>query len=177
MQTLRFESYRDLVRLVSRGIKESQGLTLVEQERLNRRAAEHAALQAATEAVYNNPKPGSAGGPGTTGPAGIPAGTGMYSAMGFSYDNAAAGPAGGPAAPAVVESESDSDEDSEDDDDDEYDASAGEVLTEADVAQEAEDDRVDEIAESYGLQDFCYRLHRTMEKEGEEEARLRKRPK
>lgn len=173
LQTLRFESYRDLVRLVARGITESQGLTLVEQERLDRRAAEHAALQAATDAVYNNPKPGAAaaGGPGTPGQGGISAGTGMYSAMGFSYDTAAAGPAGATAA-AGGSSDSDSD-DSEDDDDQ---PGASEMLTEADVAQEAEDDRVDEIAESYGLQDFAYRLHRTMEKEGEQEARMRKRP-
>lgn len=147
MQTLRFESYRDLVRLVSRGVTEAQGLTLVEQESLNRRAAEHAAVQAANDAVYNNPRPGgaAAGGPGTLG-SGVPAGTGMYSAMGFSYDTAAAGPAGAGAA-AADSSDSDSD-----DLDSDGEAGANEMLSEADMAQEAEDDRVDEIAEGFALQ-------------------------
>ena len=103
----------------------------------------------------------------------------MYSAMGFSYDSGSAGPAGTAAAANSddsSESDSDDDEDDDDDDDDEE-LGAAELKSEADVAQEAEDERVDEIADSFGLQDFCYRLHRAQGKEGEEEARMRKRPK
>jgi arginine/serine-rich splicing factor 16 len=48
--------------------------------------------------------------------------------------------------------------------------------SEADLAQEVEDDRVDDMAEQFGLQDFSYRLHKALGREGVEEARLRKRP-
>lgn len=44
------------------------------------------------------------------------------------------------------------------------------------VAQEAEDDRVDDLAERYGLSDFSYVLHKALEQEGDEEARMRPRP-
>jgi arginine/serine-rich splicing factor 16 len=193
VQTLRFESYRDLVRLAARGFNEAQGLATVDSESLDRRAAQHAAMQAATDAVYFNPKPGAGGGPGTAGTAAhgaAPAGTGMYSAMGFSYDSSAGGPAGAAANPAAAaaadasdsSSDEDSDEDSEDDDDELALAGTGTAglagpVSEAELAQEAEDERVDDMAESYGLADFSYRLHRALEKEGEEEARMRKRPK
>jgi arginine/serine-rich splicing factor 16 len=189
VQTLRFESYRDLVRLAARGFNEAQGLATVDSESLDRRAAQHAAMQAATDAVYFNPKPGAAGGPGTAAHGAAPAGTGMYSAMGFSYDSSAGGPAGAAANPAAAaaadasdsSSDDDSDEDSEDDDESAL-AGAGAAglagpVSEAELAQEAEDERVDDMAESYGLADFSYRLHRALEKEGEEEARMRKRPK
>jgi arginine/serine-rich splicing factor 16 len=192
VQTLRFESYRDLVRLAARGFNEAQGLATVDSESLDRRAAQHAAMQAATDAVYFNPKPGAAGGLGTAGTAAhgaAPAGTGMYSAMGFSYDSSAGGPAGTAANPAAAaaadasDSSSDDDSDEDSDDDDEL-ALAGTgaaglagPVSEAELAQEAEDERVDDMAESYGLADFSYRLHRALEKEGEEEARMRKRPK
>eukprot|EP00879_Flechtneria_rotunda_P005015 GHRR01005291.1.p1 GENE.GHRR01005291.1~~GHRR01005291.1.p1 ORF type:complete len:648 (+),score=222.28 GHRR01005291.1:283-2226(+) len=182
-EILRFERYRDLVRLVARGFTETQGLALTEQESLDRRAAQHAALQAATDQVYFNPKPGSStGGPGTSGPGGLPAGTGMYSSVGFSYDNAAAGGAAD-AAPAggagVTTADVSSDDSSSDEDlsDFEIDMDAVGPESEADLAQEAEDERIDVIAEDFGLQDFSYRLHRAQEKEGEEEARMRKRPK
>jgi arginine/serine-rich splicing factor 16 len=49
-------------------------------------------------------------------------------------------------------------------------------VSEAELAQEAEDDRVDEMAEGFGLEDFSYRLHKSLEKEGEDEARMRKPP-
>jgi arginine/serine-rich splicing factor 16 len=190
VQTLRFESYRDLVRLAARGFSEAQGLATVDSESLDRRAAQHAAMQAATDAVYFNPKPGAAGGPGTAAHGAAPAGTGMYSAMGFSYDSSTGGPAGAaaanPAAAAAVDasdssSDDDSDYDSEDDDESALAASgagglAGPV-SEAELAQEAEDERVDDMAEAYGLADFSYRLHRALKKEGEEEARMRNRPK
>ncbi|KAF6258918.1 alternative splicing regulator-domain-containing protein [Scenedesmus sp. NREL 46B-D3] len=190
-QTLRFESYRDLVRLAARGLSEAQGLATVDAESLDRRAAQHAALQAATDAVYFNPKPGAAGGPGTAAHGATPAGSGVYSAMGFSYDASAGGPAraaGAAATPAAaaaaaVSSDSSSDDESDDDSEDEA-ALAGRgagglagPVSEADLAQEAEDERVDDMAEAYGLADFSYRLHRSLEKEGEEEARMRKRPK
>jgi hypothetical protein len=126
VQTLRFESYRDLVRLMSRGLTEQQGLKVVDQESLDRRAAQHAALQAATDAVYFNPKPGAAG-VGSNAPvglagSGLSAGTGMYSAMGFAYDaggpGAAPGPSTGGAAGAGAASDSSDSDDDEDDDDD-----------------------------------------------------------
>lgn len=180
-QTLRFESYRDLVRLMARGLSEAQGLQLVDQESLERRAQQHAALQAAQDAVYHNPKPGGAAaattGPGTSGPGGLPSGSGVYSAMGFSYD--AGGTGGGAGAAAgdggVISSDDSSDSDSDSDSDSEEGAGLGPV-SEADLAQEAEDDRVDEMAEVFGLEDFSYRLHKALEKEGEEEARMRKAP-
>lgn len=192
MQTLRFESYRDLVRLAARGVSEAQGLAAVDAESLDRRAAQHAALQAATDAVYFNPKPGgaAASGPGSAAHGAAPAGTGVYSAMGFSYDSSAGGPAGAAALPAAAaageSSDSSSEDDSDEDSDDDEDAAAllaGQAaggaagpVSEAELAQEAEDERVDDMAEAYGLADFCYRLHRALEKEGEEEARMRKRP-
>lgn len=174
-QTLRFESYRDLVRLMTRGYTEAQGLQLVEEESLERRAAQHAALQAATDAVYNNPRPGGAAatGPGTSGPGGLPSGSGVYSAMGFSYDGAAAAGTGA----GGVESSSDDSDDSDDSDSEDDEAAAAGPVSEAELAQEAEDDRVDEIAEGFGLHDFSYRLHKALEKEGEEEARMRNPPK
>lgn len=162
-----------MVRLMARGLSEAECLRLVEQESLERRAAQHAALQAATDAVYNNPKPGGAAatGPGTSGPGGLPTGSGVYSAIGFSYDpgsNTAA-------AAAAVGLESSSDDSSSDDSDSEDEGGVGPV-SEADLAQEAEDDRVDEMAEAFGLQDFSYRLHKVLENEGEEEARMRNPP-
>jgi arginine/serine-rich splicing factor 16 len=174
-QTLRFESYRDLVRLMARGLSEAQGLQLVEQESLERRAQQHAAMQAATDAVYNNPKPGSAAasGPGTLGPGGLPTGSGVYSTIGFSYDTGTGGPGPG-AATGADSSSDDSDSDSDSDSDDEG-TGLGPV-SEAELAQEAEDDRVDEMAEGFGLEDFSYRLHKSLEKEGEDEARMRKPP-
>lgn len=192
MQTLRFESYRDLVRLAARGVSEAQGLAAVDAESLDRRAAQHAALQAATDAVYFNPKPGgaAASGPGSAAHGAAPAGTGVYSAIGFSYDSSAGGPAGAAAGPSAAgageSSDSSSEDDSDEDLDDDEDAAAllaGQAaggaagpVSEAELAQEAEDERVDDMAEAYGLADFCYRLHRALEKEGEEEARMRKRP-
>lgn len=173
MQTLRFESYRDLVRLVARGLTEAQGLQFTEQESLERRAAQHAAMQAATDAVYNNPKPGG-GPPPPSGPAGLPSGSGQYSAIGFSYD---AGATAGFAGAAGAESSSDDSSSDESNSEGEDDLGAGVgPLSEADLAQEAEDDRVDEMAEGFGLQDFSYRLHKSLEKEGEEEARMRNPP-
>lgn len=174
LQTLRFESYRDLVRLMARGLSEAQGLQLVEQERLERRAQQHAALQAATDLVYNNPKPGgaAASGPGTSGPGGLPTGSGVYSAMGFSYDAGGAAGAGAAGAGAADSSSDDSDSDSDTDSDEE----AAGPISEAELAQEAEDDRVDEMAEAFGLDDFVYKLHKAQEKEGEDEARMRSAP-
>eukprot|EP00775_Hariotina_reticulata_P011676 gene11676-11819_t len=188
-ETLRFESYRDLVRLMARGLTEQQGLKVVEQESLDRRAAQHAALQAATDAVYFNPKPGAAAG-GSNAPvglagSGLSAGTGMYSAMGFAYDAGSTGAAAGPAAGGVAGAGAATDSSDSDDDDDDDDSEVGSEderagaagpESEADLAQEVEDDRVDDMAEQFGLQDFSYRLHKALGREGEEEARLRKRP-
>lgn len=179
-ETLRFESYRDLVRLMARGLSEAQGLQVVEQESLERRAQQHAALQAAQDAVYHNPKPGGVAavttGPGTSGPGGLPTGSGVYSAIGFSYD-AGAGAVGGAAGAAAILSSDDSSSDSDSDSDTDSEDGAGlGPVSEADLAQEAEDDRVDEMAEVFGLEDFSYRLHKALQKEGEEEARVRNAP-
>jgi arginine/serine-rich splicing factor 16 len=166
---------------MARGLSEAQGLQVVEQESLERRAQQHAALQAAQDAVYHNPKPGGVAavnttGPGTSGPGGLPTGSGVYSAIGFSYD-AGAGAVGGAAAvgAGAISSDSSSDSDSDSDTDSEDGAGLGPV-SEADLAQEAEDDRVDEMAEVFGLEDFSYRLHKALQKEGEEEARVRNAP-
>lgn len=43
-------------------------------------------------------------------------------------------------------------------------------------AQEDEDEKVDDIAEELGIRDFSYRLHKAQEREGEEDALRRKRP-
>lgn len=158
---------------MARGLSEAQGLKLVEQESLERRAQQHAAMQAATDAVYNNPKPGgaAASGPGTSGPGGLPTGSGVYSAIGFSYDAGAGAPG------AAVGADSSSDDSDSDSDSDSGDEGAGlGPVSEAELAQEAEDDRVDEMAEAFGLEDFSYRLHKSLEKEGEDEARMRKPP-
>lgn len=167
------------MRLMARGLSEAQGLQLVDQESLERRAQQHAALQAAQDAVYHNPKPGSVAaattGPGTSGPGGLPSGSGVYSAMGFSYDAGGAGGGAGAATAGGGVISSDDSSDSDSDSDSEEGAGLGPV-SEADLAQEAEDDRVDEMAEVFGLEDFSYRLHKALDKEGEEEARMRKAP-
>jgi arginine/serine-rich splicing factor 16 len=116
----------------------------------------------------------------------------MYSAIGFSYDSSGSGGPAGAAGAAPVsaaaaagdDSDSSSDDDSDDDESGDEAALAGQgagglagPVSEAELAQEAEDERIDDMAEAYGLTDFSYRLHRALEKEGEEEARMRKRPK
>lgn len=163
---------------MARGLSEQQGLKLVQEESLERRAAQHAALQAATDAVYNNPRPGGApaSGPGTAGPAGLPTGSGVYSAMGFSYDTGGAGAGAGAAAGIESSSSDDSSNDSDDSDSDDEGGGGVGPVSEADLAQEAEDDRVDEMAEGFGLEDFTYRLHKAQEREGEDEARMRHPP-
>lgn len=42
--------------------------------------------------------------------------------------------------------------------------------------QEAEADRLDDIAEGYGVSDFSYRLHKALEAEGEQSAAMIRRP-
>jgi arginine/serine-rich splicing factor 16 len=155
---------------------------LVEAESLEKRAAQHAAMQAAADAAFGERNRGggaaAAAAPGAALP--LAPGTGIYSAVGLSYGGTEAQGAGGGAGIAgdgfggFISSDSDSDE-SETDGDEEEDENAGPV-TEADVAQEAEDERVDSIADEYGLKDFCYRLHKMQEREGEQEAMARKRP-
>lgn len=148
--------------MVARGVNEQQGLVRVEAERIEAQAKVQAALQAATAAAFGR-GPGAA--PQQQQPPSVPAGTGVYSAVGFSYGGA-----------GNSSSSDSSDDDSDGDDDDEDDPSGAGPSTEEDVAQEAEDERVDDIAEQFGLVDFSYRLHRALEKEGQEEARMRRRP-
>ncbi|GFR43558.1 hypothetical protein Agub_g4651 [Astrephomene gubernaculifera] len=157
-QSLRFESFRDVVRLTAKGLGEEEGLAFARQENIEIRAAMRAAATAAAVAAAGQRNPQSLSMAATAG-----AGTGMFSAVGFNYGGGQAG-AGGAAGDS---SSSDSDSDAESEQGDEGDV---------DARQEAEDDRIDDIAELYGLTDFSYRLHRAQEQEGEEEARLRKPP-
>ena len=179
---LHFEAFRDLIRLVAKGTSEARGLALVEAESLEKRAAQHAAMQAAADAAFGerNRGPGAAAAPGANLP--LAPGTGMYSAVGLTYGaGEAQGGAGGSGtggdAFGGFSSSSDSDSDESDTDSEEEEAADVGAVTEAEVAQEAEDERVDSIAEQYGLKDFSYRLHRLQEREGEQEAMVRKRPK
>ncbi|GIL46948.1 hypothetical protein Vafri_3819 [Volvox africanus] len=153
-QSLRFESFRDVVRLATKGLSEPEGLAFARQENIEIRAAMRAAATAAAAAAagQRNPPPLSMAMP--------MAGTGAFSAVGFNYGGAAAGGGGS--------SDSSSDDDSSD--------SESDGDEDEDAGQEAEDDRIDDIAEQYGLTDFSYRLHRALQQEGEEEARLRKPP-
>ncbi|KAI8474034.1 MAG: alternative splicing regulator-domain-containing protein [Monoraphidium minutum] len=158
-EALAFEAFRDAIRLASLGLPDRDGIRQAQAEHIERRANLQVQLQAVNQAAFGI-KPGGAGGGG--GAAGPPAGAGVYGAVGFAYGGAAPGAAPG--------GESSDDDDSSEDDEE------GAPETEADMAQEAEDDRVDEIAGRYGLGDFSYRLHRTMEREGVDEARMRPRP-
>jgi hypothetical protein len=172
-QALAFEAFRDVVRFAARGLRDADGIRLANDEHIERRAHLQAALQAVNQAAFGI-KPGGTdargGGAGASGP---PAGSGMYGAVGFSYGSGGGGAGAGGAAAAA---ESSSDDDSDEDSDDDEDGPGGAPATEAEVAQEAEDDRVDDIAAAYGLADFSYRLHRTLEREGDDEARMRPRP-
>jgi arginine/serine-rich splicing factor 16 len=172
---LRFEAYRDLVRLLVKGLPDARGLDLVEQEVLARRAQQHAAQQAADEMALGQRPGGSGAGAGGAAASSMPlpmaaygAGTGAYSAVGFSYG--ADGAAGEGDDPFSSEGDSSSDED------DSSGEEEGAPATEAEAAEEAEDERVDELAEAYGLRDFSYRLHKVQEQEGEQELARHKPP-
>ncbi|EFJ50870.1 hypothetical protein VOLCADRAFT_103657 [Volvox carteri f. nagariensis] len=164
-QSLRFESFRDAVRLVGKGLTEPEGLAFARQENIEIRAAMRAAATAAAAAAagQRHPPPLGIAMPAT--------GTGVFAAVGFNYGGNAGG--SGSAAGAGDSSSCSSDSDDDDDSDDEDVEGASE---DADAGQEAEDDRIDDIAEQYGLTDFSYRLHRTLQQEGEDEARMRKPP-
>ncbi|KAG2445716.1 hypothetical protein HXX76_000322 [Chlamydomonas incerta] len=163
--SLRFESFRDVVRLSAKGLSEEKGIEFAHQENIEIRAARRAAAaaQAAATSGHRNPQPLPMSMPSL-------AGTGAFAAVGFNYGGSseAAGAAGGGEGD---DSSSSSDSDSSSSSDSEPDDGLN-----ADARQEAEDDRIDDIAEQYGLTDFSFRLHKVLEKEGEEEARMRKPP-
>jgi arginine/serine-rich splicing factor 16 len=166
---LRFEAYRDLVRLLVKGVPDAAGLNLVEQEVLARRAQQHAAQQAADEMALGQRPGGGGGGAGggaAASSAPLPmaaygAGTGAYSAVGFSYGADGAPGEGDDPFSSGGDSSSDEEEDAGSEEE-------GAPVTEAEAAQEAEDERVDDLAEAYGLRDFSYRLHKVQELEGEQ---------
>jgi hypothetical protein len=158
-QALAFEAFRDVVRFAARGLRDAEGIRLANDEHVERRAHLQAALQAVNQAAFGVKPPVGGGGP-----SGAPAGMGQYSAVGFSYG----GPGGGGSGSSDEEGSGGDDSDDSD--------GEGAPATEAEAAQEAEDDRVDDIASAFGLADFSYRLHRALEKEGDDEARKRPRP-
>ncbi|GAX81785.1 hypothetical protein CEUSTIGMA_g9213.t1 [Chlamydomonas eustigma] len=151
---LAFESYRDLVHLMAKGLSERQGLDAAVAKSLETRAAARAAAIAQT-ALGNHPQPmpvtfstsSTAGTPGT------------FSAVGFNYGTSN----------KVHHSESSDssseEEDGESDDEAGYDAT------------EAEQERLDDTAfEHFKIEDFCQRLHKALQQEGEQEAAMKKKP-
>lgn len=83
-------------------------------------------------------------------------GQGLYGAVGFSYASTA---------DAAASS-------SDDDSDGDVDAAEGVEGEE----EEAEDERMDGLAEGFGIEDFTYRLGKALEQEGRAEALARLRP-
>jgi len=164
-QALTFEAFRDLIRLTARGLTDRDGIAHAQAEHIERRAHLQVALHAANQAAYGI-KPGGGGGGGPS--AALPAGTGQYGAVGFTYGGAGSSAGGGGVTGLGDDSDS-SDEGSDSEDE-------GAPATEAEAAQEVEDGRVDEIAYGYGLRDFSYRLHKVLEQEGDDEVRMRARP-
>ncbi|KAL6762370.1 alternative splicing regulator-domain-containing protein [Haematococcus lacustris] len=145
-----FESYRDLIRLTARGLGEEAGLQAAHEENLEARTQARVIATAAFRVQSHQAAPADA------------PGLGMYSQVGFQYGaSEAAGTAAG---------SSSSEEDEGDEGEDAAPGSAEEVQA------EAEEERVDVLAERFGVRDFSYRLHRALEAEGEEEAALRRRP-
>lgn len=159
LQALAFEAFRDAIRFAARGLPDREGIRAARDEHIARRAHLQSALQAVEQVVFKGRQQGG-GAAAAAGPSAAQAGTGQYAAVGFSYG-------GGGEGEGVGSDSDDSDSDSDD--------GGGGPEDEAEAAQEAEDDRVDDIAERYGLADFSYRLHRTLEKEGDDEARMRPR--
>ncbi len=98
-----FESYRDLVRLMGKGLTEEQGLREAHDENLAVRAQRRGAASAAFRVQSHQSQPGDVS---------LAAGTGMYSAVGFSYGNSAPG---GGEQPDPSSSSSSSSDDSDDD--------------------------------------------------------------
>lgn len=183
-QRLSFEAYRDLIRLLARGASEEQGLAAATADLIALRASREA-LQAAADKELADAKrragAAAAAAPRVNLGVGTSANTmplgrggsapGIYSAMGFSYgsnDPVAAAQGGGGGGL------SDDDDGSEDSEGEEEGAAPA---TAAEEEQEAEDERVDELAESvFGVPDFAYTLHRALQQEDEDEARMRAAP-
>ena len=88
----------------------------------------------------------------------LAAGQGMYGAVGFAYG-------GEEDLLAAASSGEDSSSDEEEP-----------LVTNEELEADAEDDRLDELAEQYGVQDYAYLLHKTSKQEGEEDELRRKQP-
>ncbi|PNH09620.1 CLK4-associating serine/arginine rich protein [Tetrabaena socialis] len=138
-QSLNFESFRDAVRLAAKGLSEEAGLTFARQENIEIRAAMRAAATAAAAAAagQRNPQPLSMVVPA--------AGTGTFAAVGFNYGGGGGGGGGGRGAGGDSSSSSSSGSDS-DDDGGEEEGGGGGAGDDADAGQEAEDDRIDDVA-------------------------------
>lgn len=153
-QLLAFQRYRDLIRLLGRGLTDEQGLEAAAAENIELRAAARAAAAAHVTTLYGLGRP--AGGTSVA----APAGHGVYSTVGFSYG-------GVTEEAAAAELASSSEEEEE--------GAAG-FDNDDDGLEEGEDQRLDEVGEQYGVYDFCYRLSKAMEQEGEEDAQRIRRP-
>ncbi|PRW45018.1 CLK4-associating serine arginine rich isoform X2 [Chlorella sorokiniana] len=153
-EQLRFEAYRDLVRLKCLGLSERQGIAHAEQENVAIRAASRAAAVAALEAAKGpKPLPSQSALFAGSGASATPAGTGQFAAVGFSYGGSEGG--GG-------DEEEEEEEEEESDDDD--------------VPATAEDADMDRSAlKEFGLEDFSSMLRWAMRQEAEEAAAVRRR--
>lgn len=149
-EQLRFEAYRDLIRLKCLGLSDRQGIKHAEQENVAIRAAARQAAVAALEATQA-PKPLP-----SQNAAFASAGTGQYAAVGFSYGGDAAGAdnEGGQEAEGFEEEDDDSDDD---------------------MPVTAEDRDMDALAAGFGVEDFSSMLRWAMKAEAEEAAANRKR--
>ncbi|KAL4449357.1 hypothetical protein ABPG77_007001 [Micractinium sp. CCAP 211/92] len=150
-EQLRFEAYRDLIRLKCLGLSDRQGIKHAEQENVAIRAAARQAAVAALEATQG-PKPL----PPQNAAFASSAGTGQYAAVGFSYggDAGADQGGGGQEAEGYEEDEEDSDDD---------------------LPVTAEDRDMDALAAGFGVEDFSSMLRWAMRAEAEEAAANRKR--
>jgi hypothetical protein len=92
----------------------------------------------------------------------LAAGQGLYGAVGFAYN-------GEDDLLAAISSGEGSSSDEEEEEEEP-------PVTNEDLAEDAEDDRMDELAEKYGVQDYAYLLHKISKQEGEEDELRRKRP-
>ncbi len=88
-----------------------------------------------------------------------------YAAIGFNYGGTAD-------ADVVVAPGSDSDVSGSDDEDEGEDGEGGQGMG----AEELEDERLDGMAEAFGITDYSYVLHRSLKAEGEQEAARRRQP-
>ncbi|CAD7700897.1 unnamed protein product [Ostreobium quekettii] len=143
-----FESYRDLVRLLSRGISESEGLAFVEHENIEIRAKAKVAAAAAVSGAQ-----GEQAALATA--SNISSGLAGYAVFGYDLDDGSS-------------SDNDSDEQHEGDEGDDEDSQEEGEGRGAQVLDRDELDRVGE--EQFGIEHFSSRLKRVLKFEGDADA-------